>query len=225
MLDPIYVPSDDPRFPEGLRSIADPPKGLWVLGNVEALSSSARLVGVVGARSCSDYGAHMARRISRELVENGFGVVSGLARGIDGHAHRAALAHNGGVTIAVLGCGIDRAYPNAHAELYSDIIAKGGAIVSEYEPGVAPAPWRFPARNRIIAGLSEAVIVVEARERSGALITVDYAMEQGKPVLAVPGEITSEVSAGSNGLLRHDGVTAYLDMSDLLSVVEAPSHA
>src|SRR5258707_15357197 len=115
-----------------------------------------------------------------------------MARGIDGEAHRGAL-DAGGTTVAVLGCGIDRSYPAAHAEL-AGRIAERGLVVSEYEPGVEPAPWRFPARNRIISGLACAVVVVEARERSGALITVDFALEQGREVLAVPGEITSALS-------------------------------
>jgi len=119
-------------------------------------------------------------------------VVSGLARGIDGQAHRGAL-EAGGLTVGVLGCGIDRDYPAAHAEL-ARRIRECGLVVSEYEPGVEPAPWRFPARNRIIAGLCAATVVVEARERSGALITADFALEEGRDVLAVPGEITSLLS-------------------------------
>ena len=128
-------------------------------------------------------------------------VVSGLARGVDGEAHRGAL-EAGGSTIAVLGCGIDRDYPRAHAELARRIAAEG-LIVSEYPPGTEPAPWRFPARNRIVAGLCLAVAVIEARERSGALITADFALEEGREVLAVPGEVTSALSAGSNALLKH----------------------
>jgi DNA processing protein len=123
-----------------------------------------------------------------------------MARGIDGEAHRGAL-DAGGATVAVLGCGIDRDYPAAHAELARRIVA-AGLVASEYEPGVEPAPWRFPARNRIIAGLCQATLVVEARERSGALITADFALEEGREVLAVPGEITSSLSAGTNALLR-----------------------
>ena len=134
-------------------------------------------VAVVGARSCSAYGAQVARTLARELASAGLVVVSGLARGVDGEAHRGAL-EGGGRTVAVLGCGIDRDYPRSHAELARRIVASG-AVVSEYPPGVEPAPWRFPARNRIIAGLSLATVVVEARERSGALITADFALELG----------------------------------------------
>jgi DNA processing protein len=157
-------------------------------------------VAVVGARACSAYGAQVARRLGRELAAAGLVVVSGLARGIDGEAHRGTL-EAGGLTIAVLGCGIDRDYPATHAELACRIRERG-LVVSEYEPGVEPAPWRFPARNRIIAGLSAATVVVEARERSGALITADLALEEGRDVLAVPGEITSLLSAGTNALLK-----------------------
>ena len=155
---------------------------------------------IVGARACSPYGAQVARRLGRELAGAGLVVVSGLARGIDGEAHRGALEARG-VTVGVLGCGIDRDYPAAHAEL-ARRIRESGLVVSEYEPGVEPAPWRFPARNRVIAGLCAATVVVEARERSGALITADLALEEGRDVLAVPGEITSMLSAGTNALLK-----------------------
>src|SRR5207248_7625591 len=140
-------------------------------------------------------------------------VVSGLARGIDGEAHRGAL-EAGGATVAVLGCGIDRDYPAAHREL-ARRIAETGLVVSEYAPGVEPAPWRFPARNRIVAGLCAATVVVEARERSGALITADFALEEGREVFAVPGEITSKLSDGTNALLR-TGATACTGSADVL---------
>jgi DNA processing protein len=138
-----------------------------------------------------------------------------MARGIDSEAHRGAL-ESGGVTVAVLGCGIDRDYPAAHAEL-ARRICETGLVVSEYEPGVEPAPWRFPARNRIIAGLCRATVVVEARERSGALITADFALEEGREVLAVPGEITSVLSAGTNALLRL-GATPVTCAGDVLEL-------
>jgi DNA processing protein len=142
-----------------------------------------------------------------------------MARGIDGEAHRGAL-EAGGITVAVLGCGIDRDYPAAHAEL-ARRICEQGLIVSEYEPGIEPAPWRFPARNRIIAGLCEATVVVEARERSGALITADFALEEGRDVFAVPGEITSFLSAGTNALLRLGAgpVTCAGDVLELFDLV------
>jgi DNA processing protein len=142
-------------------------------------------------------------------------IVSGLARGVDAAAHRGAL--DAGETVAVLGCGIDRDYPRAHATLAA-AIAERGLIVSEYPPGVEPAPWRFPARNRIVAGLADATVVVEARERSGALITADLALDEGREVLAVPGEITSRLSAGTNALLRL-GATPVTSVEDVLAAV------
>ena len=190
----------DQRFPPRLRAIFDPPPSLHLRGSGEPELLARRAVAVVGARSCSPYGAQVARTLGRELAAAGLVVVSGLARGVDGEAHRGAL-ESGGVTVGVLGCGIDRDYPAANASL-SRRMEDGGLVVSEYEAGIEPAPWRFPARNRIIAGLSEAVVVVEARERSGALITADFALEEGREVFAVPGEITSALSAGSNALLK-----------------------
>ncbi len=188
------------RFPPLLRAIYDPPLRLYVRGGAEDDMLARPAVAVVGARACSSYGAQVARRLGRELAAGELVVVSGLARGIDGETHRGAL-EAGGLTVAVLGCGIDRDYPAAHAEL-ARRIRERGLVVSEYEPGVEPAPWRFPARNRIIAGLAAATVVVEARERSGALITADLALEEGRDVLAVPGEITSSLSAGTNALLK-----------------------
>src|SRR4029077_1363536 len=138
--------------------------------------------------ACSAYGALVATDLGRELAGAGVPVVSGLARGVDAAAHRGALQSRS--TVAVLGCGIDRDYPRAHAALAGEVAARG-LVVSEYPPGVEPAPWRFPARNRIVAGLTQATVVVEARERSGALITADLALEEGREVFAVPGEITS----------------------------------
>ena len=151
-------------------------------------------------------------------------MVSGLARGIDGWAHRGCL-EAGGETVAVLGCGIDRDYPRAHASLAREI-GERGLLVAEYPPGVAPAPWRFPARNRIVAGLALATVVVEARERSGALITADLALEEGREVLAVPGEITSALSQGANALLRL-GATPVTCAADVLEAigVEPPTSA
>jgi DNA processing protein len=190
----------DTSFPDLLRAIHDPPPQLYLrgAGGPELLARAA--VAVVGARSCSSYGRSVTRSLAREIAIAGLTVVSGMARGIDGEAHRGAL-EGGGLTVAVLGCGIDRDYPAAHAELARRICERG-LVVSEYEPGVEPAPWRFPARNRIIAGLCQATVVVEARERSGALITADFALEEGRDVLAVPGEITSSLSAGTNALLK-----------------------
>ena len=212
---------NDPRYPPLLAQLFDPPERLYVRGHAELLSETA--VAVVGARSCSSYGAHVARELARELGAAGVVVVSGLARGIDGEAHRGALA-GGGRTVAVLGCGIDRDYPRSHADL-ARRIRKDGAVVSEYAAGVEPAPWRFPARNRIIAGLCQATVVVEARERSGALITADFALELGRDVFAVPGEITAALSAGTNDLLRQ-GAAPLLSVRDVFAALGLePEHA
>jgi DNA processing protein len=163
--------------------------------------------------------------LGRELGAAGLVVVSGLARGVDGEAHRGAL-DAGGTTIAVLGCGIDRDYPAAHRELAGRIRATG-LVVSEYAPGVEPAPWRFPARNRVIAGLSAATVVVEARDRSGALITADLALEEGREVFAVPGEITSALSSGTNDLLKLGAtpLTRSEDVLEIFGLVAAESEA
>jgi DNA processing protein len=195
-----FLPRSAREFPSLLRAIHDPPAGLFLRGTAEPELLSRPAVAVVGARACSGYGASVARSLGRELAAAGLVVVSGLARGIDAEAHRGALEAEG-TTVAVLGCGIDRDYPAAHAEL-ARRVADAGLIVSEYAPGVEPAPWRFPARNRIVAGLCAATVVVEARERSGALITADLALEEGREVFAVPGEITSSLSAGTNALLK-----------------------
>jgi DNA processing protein len=213
----------DRAYPQRLAAIHDPPKKLFLRGARDVGVLSEPSVAVVGARSSSAYGAHVARLLGRELAAAGI-VVSGLARGVDGEAHRGAV-DAGGATVAVLGCGIDRDYPSANRSL-AQAIAREGLIVSEYEPGVEPAPWRFPARNRIIAGLCVAVVVVEARRRSGSLITADFALEEGREVLAVPGEITSGLSVGTNQLLRIGAtpVTAPEDVFEALGL-EQPKRA
>jgi len=203
------------ELPELLRQIHDPPPTLFLRGGADVEVLWRPAVAIVGARACSTYGAQVARMLGRELAASGLVVVRGLARGVDGEAHRGAL-DAGGVTVAVLGCGIDRDYPAAHTELARRICERG-LVVSEYEPGVEPAPWRFPARNRIIAGLTAATVIVEARERSGALITADFALEDGREVFAVPGEITSMLSTGTNRLLRQ-GATPLTSTEDVLEL-------
>lgn len=209
------VSRGQPGYPALLAELYDPPSRLYLRGSrPESLARPA--VAVVGARSCSAYGAQVARDLTRQLAAAGVVVVSGLARGIDGEAHRGALAA-GGLTVAVLGCGIDRDYPRAHAAL-ARRVAENGLVVSEYPPGVEPAPWRFPARNRIVAGLAQATVVVEARERSGALITADFALELGRDVFAVPGEITAGLSRGTNDLIRQ-GAAPLLRADDVLEAL------
>jgi DNA processing protein len=217
-----FLARSEPAFPPLLGAIHDPPPGLFVRGggDVELLARPA--VAIVGARACSPYGAHVARSLGRELARAGLVVVSGLARGVDGEAHRGALEAAGG-TVAVLGCGIDRDYPASHRTLAVEIAGRG-LVVSEYAPGVEPAPWRFPARNRIVAGLAAATVVVEAREASGALITADLALEEGREVFAVPGEITGALSRGTNALLRL-GATPLTCAADVLEVFGLPGPA
>jgi DNA processing protein len=208
-----FVGRSEPGFPRSLAAIFDPPPGLFLRGSAGTELLDRPSIAIVGARACSGYGAHVARMLGRELAQAGLLVVSGLARGVDAAAHRGAL-EGGGPTVAVLGCGVDRDYPAAHAELARQIGATG-LIVAEYPPGVEPAPWRFPARNRIIAGLATVTVVVEARRRSGALITADLALEEGREVFAVPGEITSALSEGTNDLLRV-GATPLCAAADVL---------
>jgi DNA processing protein len=220
-----FVGRGEAGYPSLLRELHDPPPGLFLRGSGAVELLGERGVAIVGARACSSYGSQVARLLGRELAAAGLVVVSGLARGIDGEAHRGALESDGR-TVAVLGCGVDRDYPAAHARLAARI-AEESLVVSEYAPGVEPAPWRFPARNRIIAGLAAATVVVEARERSGALITADFALEAGREVFAVPGEITSALSAGTNSLLRL-GATPLTSAADVLEALgieaaDAPS--
>jgi DNA processing protein len=218
-----WLPRRDPDYPPLLRAIHDPPPGIFVRGTAAAEALRRPAVAVVGARSCSPYGAQVARMLGRELAAAGLVVVSGLARGVDGEAHRGAL-EAGGVTVAVLGCGVDRDYPASHRELAARV-RSAGLVVSEYPPGVEPAPWRFPARNRVVAGLAGATVVVEAREKSGALITADLALEEGREVFAVPGEITSALSAGANDLLRLGAspLVSTKDVLDVFGIEEAPA--
>jgi len=191
------VPAE-PGFPERLRAIYDPPALLFVRGSEPPFD--APFVAVVGSRKASSYGQWAAETIGGELARKGVVIVSGAAYGVDGHAHAGCLKA-GGFTVAVLGCGIDVAYPPEHIGLLRRI-ASSGCVLSEYPPGDVPLPWRFPHRNRIIAGLSHAVVVVEASRKSGALITADLALEEGREVMAVPGPIGSPISQGTNGLIQ-----------------------
>lgn len=192
------VPFTDPRYPARLRMIADPPPYLYVKG--ELRGADEKMVAIVGSRSASDYGRRVARDLARGLASLGFTVVSGMARGIDGMAHETAL-ESGGRTIAVLGSGVERAYPPEHDRLYKRI-GESGAVISELPIGTRPLAFNFPARNRLISGLSLGVVVVEATEKSGSLITAALAVEQGREVFAVPGEVGSSRSRGAHRLIR-----------------------
>ncbi|MBD5535038.1 MAG: DNA-protecting protein DprA [Lachnospiraceae bacterium] len=192
-----FIPYYHPDYPKRLLQIPDSPFGIYVKGRM--LKDSERSVAIVGARNCSAYGRYVADAFARELAKEGVAVISGMAKGIDGVAQNGALAA-GGRTYAVLGCGVDICYPSSHEKLYEEICRTGG-VLSTYPPKTAPTPKHFPPRNRIISGLSDAVLVVEARQKSGTLITVDMALEQGREVYVVPGRITDRLSDGCNRLL------------------------
>jgi DNA processing protein len=191
---------DDGGYPYLLREIADPPITLYVKGDWQGCFD-APCVAVVGSRRCSTYGENASEMLSRDLATNGICIVSGLARGIDSAAHRGAIAGKG-KTIAVFGTGIDGVYPKENAKLVDEILGAGGAIVSQFPLGTPPLKDNFPYRNRIISGLSLGILLVEASERSGSLITARLAMEQNREVLAVPGNITSKNSFGTNYLIK-----------------------
>jgi len=201
----------DPAYPIALTTIPDPPPVLWIRGHAGALSAPS--VAIVGSRAASPYGLSVAAQIAGDVAARGLVIVSGLARGIDSAAHRGVLA-SAGVTVAVLGSGVDVIYPPEHAALARDI-EKDGAIVSELVPGTAPLPMFFPRRNRIISGLSRAVVVIEAGDKSGSLITARCALEQGRDVLAVPGNVLSGRNRGAHALLR-DGATIVESADDIL---------
>lgn len=191
---------DDGSYPYLLREIADPPITLYVKGDWQACLD-APCISVVGSRRCSTYGKNASEMLSRDLAANGVTIVSGFARGIDSAAHIGAIRGKGR-TVAVLGTGIDQIYPKENVKLFDEILANGGAIVSQFPLGTPPLRENFPYRNRIISGLSLGVLIVEASERSGSLITARLAMEQNREVLAVPGNITSKNSFGTNYLIK-----------------------
>ena len=202
----------DADYPPNLRQIADPPPFLFVRGRAQL--SDPACIAIVGARAASDIGRRMAQRLGLELAAKGFTVVSGLARGIDGEAHQGALdAH--GITLAVLGCGVDVIYPAEHRKLADAILAGGGALVSELPIGTQPLAENFPTRNRILSGLCLGVVIVEAAEKSGSLITARMALEQDRQVFAVPGSPLSGKTRGSNRLLK-DGAKLVECVEDVI---------
>ncbi|WP_456089034.1 DNA-processing protein DprA [Oribacterium parvum] len=206
------IPAFDSRFPERLREIPESPGCIYLKGRLP--DPVEMTVGIIGARDGTEYGKMVARTLAKELSEYGISIISGMAYGIDTAAHEGALL-GGGKTYAVLGCGVDICYPAINRKLYSKIQEEGG-IISEYPEGSPPLPHHFVARNRLIAGLSDILIVVEAKERSGTFITVDRALEQGKQVFVVPGRITDPLSRGCNRLLM-EGASLCLSKEDILS--------
>jgi DNA processing protein len=204
---------DDGTYPALLREIADPPITLYVRGEWEA-SLDAPSVAIVGSRRCSTYGQNVALMLARDLAARGVTIISGLARGIDAAAHRGAL-EAGGRTVGVLGTGVDEIYPRDHKKLAEEILERGGALVSQFPLGTPPIPENFPYRNRIISGLSLGTVLVEAAENSGSLITARLAMEQNREVFAVPGNITSRNSFGTNYLIKGAGAKLVQQWQDV----------
>lgn len=194
----FWVSFEEAAYPRRLKNLGDAPLGIFVKGKLPP--EEAPSAGIVGARNCTAYGRMMAERFGGELGEKGLSVISGMARGIDGHAQEAALKR-GGASFGVLGCGADICYPRENRRLYEELAARGG-ILSEYPPGTPPLPHHFPMRNRLIAAFSDVLLVLEARAKSGSLITVDQALEQGKDVMALPGRVGDVLSAGCLGLIR-----------------------
>lgn len=208
-------PASDPLFPKRLLDIPDPPEVIYSSGRLPEEYRPA--VAVIGARICSEYGRYTARRFAGILAASGVNIISGLARGIDGISQEAAM-DNGGYTCAVMGCGVDICYPEENRSVYERVRKQGG-ILSESPPGTLPRAGLFPQRNRIISGLADLVLVIEARERSGTLITVDMALEQGREVAVIPGRITDSLSGGCNRLLSQ-GAAPALRPEDILELLE-----
>ena len=201
----------DEKYSAKLKNIYDPPITLFYKGNIELLKT--RCVSVVGSRNATKYGLNTSYKIGKDCAISNFTVVSGMARGIDTMAHKGALAQNGN-TIAVVGCGLDRVYPPENINLFKEI-ESNGLILSEFVVGTKIQPGNFPARNRIVSGVSDDLIIVEATEKSGALITVDYALEQGRNVYVVPGNIDSDKSKGTNELIKN-GAFVYTSIKDIV---------
>lgn len=201
----------DEEYPEILKNIYDPPLYLYIRGNKKILKENS--IAIVGCRECTQYGKKVAWELAYNIAKQNINIVSGLAKGIDGVAHKSAVVANGR-TIAVLGNGLDIIYPSENIMLATEILKSGGAIISEYPLGERPQKQNFPERNRIVSGISKGIIVVEAKEKSGALITADFALEQGRDVFAVPGNINQETSIGTNKLIKQGAnlITSYKDI-------------
>ncbi len=206
---------ENPHYFKQMEHLFNPPYGLYYIGELPEVTQE--VIAIVGARNCSEYGKKMAYEMAYELGRRGYIVISGMAKGIDRFAHEGCL-NAGGKTIAVLGSGADVCYPRENAKIYERIKTQG-CILSEYDPGVPPIAKQFPARNRIISGIASRVVVVEARKKSGSLITMDYALEQGKDIYAVPGRITDELSRGCNALIAQ-GAGMITSIADFLSNIE-----
>ena len=204
----------DERYPQNLKNIHTPPILIYLIGNDEILNN--KNIAIIGCREATNYGLKVAYNIASELSKNNINIVSGLAKGIDAKAHLGSVnVLSEGKTIAVLGNGLDTIYPSENKELALKIIKSGGAIISEFPLGTKPEKQNFPIRNRIISGISDGVVVVEAKEKSGTIITVDFALEQGKNVYCVPGNIDSNNSYGTNNLIKQ-GAKVFTEINDIL---------
>ncbi len=209
-----YICALEPEFPEKLRNIPGAPEGIYVKGRLP--SPARKTVSIIGSRNNSEYGRGVAGYFAKELSKHGVQIVSGMARGIDGISQSAAV-NAGGESFGVLGCGIDIVYPKENRMLYEDILERGG-LISEYPPGTPPRSVLFPQRNRIISALSDVLLVIEARKRSGTSITVRFALDQGRDVFAVPGRITDPLSHGCNTLIA-DGAGIATCPGDILEAL------
>lgn len=212
---------DEPQYPSRLREIYDPPPLLYVIGNAELLNKHS--IAIVGARRPTPYGNQMAERLGKDLAQRGLAIASGLARGIDACAHKGALSTPGGITIGILGCGIDVIYPKENRKIFAEI-ERRGVIATEFPMGTFPAPQNFPIRNRMIAGISLGVVVVEGAQYSGSLITARLAMEFGREVLAVPGNVTQPMSFGPNLLIKQ-GAKLVAGWEDVVEELPTPVRA
>ena len=210
----IKINMNSRYYPERLRNIDDAPRELYCLGNLELLNYKNNIA-MIGSRNCSSYGERAAKDFAYNLAKEGTCIVSGLAKGIDSFSHIGALNAKG-KTIAVLGSGLDNIYPKENIKLVEEIIKNNGLVISEYPLGTKPLKYHFPARNRIISGLSDSVLVVEARKNSGTNITVDFALEQGKDVFVIPGNIYSKTSDGTNFLIT-EGAIPVVSYKDILN--------
>ena len=212
----IKIDMNSKYYPERLRYIDSPPKELYCLGNLELLNCNKNIA-IIGSRYCSYYGEKATKDFSFNLAKENVVIVSGLARGIDSFAHMGALNAKG-KTIAVIGSGLDNIYPKENIKLVESIVKSGGLIITEYPLGTKPLKQHFPARNRIISGLSDGVLVTEARKNSGTNITVDFALEQGKDVYVIPGNIYSKTSDGTNFMIS-EGAMLVTNYKDILKIV------
>ena len=205
------------KYPDKLKNIYDPPQVLYAIGNIEILNQ--QIIAIVGTRKATEYGKKTALELSKQLSRKGVNIISGLAIGIDSYAHMGTIFSKQGKTIAILGSPIENIYPKQNIKLAREILKEGGCIITEYKKGNPIKKQNFPQRNRIISGLSDGILVVEATEKSGALITAEFGLEQGKEIFAIPGDINKAQSRGCNLLIK-DGAKIVLSAQEILEEIE-----